>query len=97
MTPTATTDITQRHLRLHPHVALRPEPFGALAYHYDSRRLIFLKHPDMVTVVRSLDDHATVADALDHAGIEQHRRPAFTAGLQSLLDAEVLHESPDAR
>ena len=30
--------------RLHPRVALRPEPFGALAYHYGNRRLIFLKH-----------------------------------------------------
>ena len=28
-------------LKLHPSVALRPEPFGALAYHYDNRRLIF--------------------------------------------------------
>ncbi len=32
-------------LELHPQVALRPEPFGALAYHYGNRRLIFLKHP----------------------------------------------------
>ena len=26
------------HYRLHPSVALRPEPFGALAYHYGSRK-----------------------------------------------------------
>ena len=37
---------------LHPQVALRPEPFGALAYHYDTRRLVFLKHPDVVRVVQ---------------------------------------------
>ncbi|MCY7299756.1 MAG: mycofactocin biosynthesis chaperone MftB, partial [Ilumatobacteraceae bacterium] len=29
-------------LALHPQVALRPEPFGALAYHYGNRRLVFL-------------------------------------------------------
>ena len=26
-------------------MALRPEPFGALAYHYGSRRLTFLRSP----------------------------------------------------
>ena len=53
-----------RHLELDPQVALRPEPFGALAYHYGNRKLIFLKHPDMVRVVQALDDHDTLADAL---------------------------------
>ena len=48
------TELTDRHLVLHPRVALRPEPFGALAYHYGTRRLVFLKHPDIVRVVRSL-------------------------------------------
>ena len=43
-----------RRLILDPQVALRPEPFGALAYHYGTRRLIFLKHPDVVRVVRAL-------------------------------------------
>ena len=50
-------------VELHPQVALRPEPFGALAYHYGNRRLVFLKSPDVVAVVRALGDHATVADA----------------------------------
>ena len=51
-------------LILHPQVALRPEPFGALAYHYGNRKLIFLKHPDMVRVVRALGDHDSLADTL---------------------------------
>ena len=29
---------------LSPSVALRPEPFGALAYHFGNRRLTFLKN-----------------------------------------------------
>ena len=45
-----------RRLALDPQVALRPEPFGALAYHYGNRRLIFLKHPDVVRVVQALGD-----------------------------------------
>src|SRR5690606_35151335 len=58
-------------LRLHDHVAVRPEPFGALAYHYDTRKLIFLRHPDVVRVVESLHEHATLADALRACGIAE--------------------------
>jgi len=32
-------------------VALRPEPFGALAYHFGTRKLSFLKTPELVDVV----------------------------------------------
>jgi putative mycofactocin binding protein MftB len=58
-------------LELHPQVALRPEPFGALAYHYGNRRLVFLKSPDVLAVVRALGDHATLADALSACGVEE--------------------------
>lgn len=44
-----------------PGVALRPEPFGALAYHFGTRRLTFLKSPELAAVVRSLADHGDVA------------------------------------
>ena len=49
---------------LSPAVALRPEPFGALAYHFGNRKLSFLKRPELVTVVRGLGDHADVRAAL---------------------------------
>ena len=39
---------------LSPSVALRPEPFGALAYHFGNRKLSFLKRPELVAVVRGL-------------------------------------------
>ena len=45
-------------------VALRPEPFGALAYDFASRRLSFLKSPRLVRVVESLRDSQDVAAAL---------------------------------
>ena len=86
--------IASRALALHPQVALRPEPFGALAYHYDTRRLVFLKHPDVVRVVESLADHPTVADALTACEIEPRRWPAFERALTSLLDSEMLHDRP---
>ena len=57
-------------LELNPQVALRPEPFGALAYHYGNRRLVFLKHLDMVTVARNLSLYPSLADTLQACGID---------------------------
>ena len=79
-------------LDLHPRVALRPEPFGALAYHYETRKLVFLKHPDVVRVVQSLVDHDTVADTLIACGIDERRWPSFDRALTSLYESEMLHE-----
>jgi len=80
------------HLALDPQVALRREPFGALAYHYGNRRLIFLKHPDIVQVVEALPRHPTVADALAACGIAESRWPSFVIGLESLVRSEMLRE-----
>jgi putative mycofactocin binding protein MftB len=84
--------VLDRRLALDPQVALRPEPFGALAYHYGNRRLIFLRHPDVVGVVRALDGDTTVADALRAGGIDESRWPSFVRALESLLDSGVLRE-----
>jgi len=92
MTTLEAPNISQRALELHPRVALRPEPFGALAYHYDTRRLVFLKHPDVVRVVRALGTAPTVADAFDRCDVAPSRRPAFERALTSLLDSEMLHD-----
>ncbi len=92
-TPAATTTpVSERALELHPAVALRPEPFGALAYHYDTRRLVFVKHPDVVRVVRELGNHPTVADTLVACDIDAGRRPAFEHALAGLIDSEMLHD-----
>jgi putative mycofactocin binding protein MftB len=84
--------LLDRPLELHPQVALRPEPFGALAYHYGNRRLVFLKHPDMVLVARALADHATLAAALTACGIDPRRWPSFAKAFASLLTSEVVRE-----
>jgi putative mycofactocin binding protein MftB len=82
----------ERTLTLDPRVALRPEPFGALAYHYGNRKLIFLKHPDVVRVVRALDGRDTVADTLTSCGIDERRWPSFAKALSSLEESDMLHE-----
>jgi putative mycofactocin binding protein MftB len=81
-----------RKLVLDPQVALRPEPFGALAYHYGNRRLVFLKHPDVVRVVQALADHESVADTLRACDIAESRWPSFVSAIDSLLSSEVLGE-----
>jgi mycofactocin biosynthesis protein MftB len=82
-----------RQLALDPQVALRPEPFGALAYHYGNRRLIFLKHPDVVRVVNALGDHDSVAATLRACGIAESRWPSFVSALESLERSHLLREA----
>jgi putative mycofactocin binding protein MftB len=82
-------------LELHPQVALRPEPFGALAYHYGNRRLVFLKHRDMVAVARALADHPSLAAALDACGIAPAAgRRSFAMAFASLESdvSEIVRE-----
>jgi putative mycofactocin binding protein MftB len=79
-----------RHWRLHERVALRPEPFGALAYHYDNRRLTFLRSPDLVALVESLGDQPSARAAFDAAGLAPGRGPAFEKALGSLAAGDFL-------
>ena len=73
-----------------PLVAIRPEPFGALAYHYGNRRLTFLRDPALVTLVRGLGEHPSADDAIDAAGVPDRRRPAYRKALSSLESSEVI-------
>ena len=75
---------------VHPQVAIRPEPFGALAYHYGNRRLVFLKHPDMVEVLRRLADHPSLAATLEACRVDRRRWRSFEAAITSLLSSDVV-------
>ena len=92
----ATTVALESCLELDPQVAVRPEPFGALAYHYGNRRLIFLKHPDVVAVVESLADHPDVRTTLSMCGIGAERWPSFLSALTSLHSSEIIRERDHA-
>ena len=85
----ATAYDPQRPWRLHPQVALRPESFGALAYHYGNRRLVFLRSPVLVELVESLADHDS-ADAAIDAMVEPSRRSDFSEALARLAASEVI-------
>ncbi len=92
MTTTTHPRLLDRRLTLHPQVALRPEPFGALVYHYGNRKLVFLRHPDMVRVVRSLEEHDTLSDTLRACAIDEARWPSFERALLALTASEMLHD-----
>ncbi len=71
-------------------MALRPEPFGALAYHYDNRRLNFLRSPDLVELVKGLSEHETPRQAFDAQGLAAARWPAFAKALSALAASDFL-------
>ena len=75
---------------LHPQVALRPEPFGALAYHYGNRRLTFLRSPELVSLVRELGAHPSLDDALAASSIDPARWPSYRKALASLAEGDLL-------
>ena len=85
-----------RAYRLSGQVALRPEPFGALAYHYGTRRLNFLKSPDLLRVVECLGDHPSARSAFDSCAIDEHRWPSFASALAALAASGFLEQSPPA-
>lgn len=78
--------------RCSPSVALRPEPFGALVYHFGTRRLSFLKTPELVDVVSGLEHHATVHAAIEAAGVEESQRPAYLRALAGLAANGTIEE-----
>ena len=73
-----------RGYRLNPAVALRPEPFGALAYHFGTRRLSFLKAPELVELVRGLDSHQRV-----------RRRDLYLRALAALAASDMIVPQED--
>jgi putative mycofactocin binding protein MftB len=94
-TATATGFDPAKRWRLHPRVALRPEPFGALAYHYDNRRLNFLRSPDLVALVRVLGDHADPRAAFRAQGIDDRRWPSFLNALSALARSGFLESDTE--
>jgi putative mycofactocin binding protein MftB len=93
-TPDAASEaVLDARLGLSPSVALRPEPFGALAYHFGNRRLTFLKRPELVALVRNLNGSRTTREALADSAIPADQWTAYAEALQALVVAEMLTPS----
>jgi len=82
--------------QLHPRVALRPEPFGALLYHFGTRKLSFLKNPRIVEIVRSLPAQPSVRTAMRAAGIDDAAAAPYAKALAQLADSQMIVGAPDS-
>jgi putative mycofactocin binding protein MftB len=76
--------------RLHHQVAVRPEPFGALLYHFGTRKLSFLKNRTIVDVVKSLDEQPDAVAALRAAGIDDQQQAPYLHALGVLVKSNML-------
>ncbi|KAA8890898.1 mycofactocin radical SAM maturase [Nocardia colli] len=80
--------------QLHPRVALRPEPFGALLYHFGTRKLSFLKSPRIVEIVRSLPEHTSARTAMRAAGVTDANSAQYVKALTQLVDSDMIVGAP---
>jgi mycofactocin biosynthesis protein MftB len=79
-----------RPWQLHPQVSVRPERFGALLYHFGTRRLSFLKSPALLTVVRELEAAPSAREACRRAGLTEAEMPAYAAALATLASSRMI-------
>jgi len=78
--------------RVHPQVSVRPEPFGALLYHFGTRKLSFLKDRALLDVVEALESSPTAIDACDTAGIPLGQRGVYLHALETLAASHMIEE-----
>lgn len=76
--------------RLHRQVAVRPEPFGALLYHFGTRKLSFLKNTKIVEIVSSLNEHPDARTACRAAGIGDPQQAPYLQALGVLVESNML-------
>jgi putative mycofactocin binding protein MftB len=76
--------------QLNPQVSLRPESFGALAYHFGTRRLSFFKSRELLEVVERLSEERSPAAACRAAGISEGRLPSYERALRTLAETEMI-------
>jgi putative mycofactocin binding protein MftB len=80
----------ERPWALDPQVSLRPEPFGALAYHFGTRRLSFLKSRTLLAVVESLAEQPSARAACRAAGVSDDELPRYTRALATLAETGMI-------
>ncbi|MEO9138297.1 MAG: mycofactocin biosynthesis chaperone MftB [Jatrophihabitans sp.] len=77
---------------IHAQVSVRPERFGALLYHFGTRRLSFLKDPKLLVVLRALADQPTARAACLAAGVTDDELPSYRAALTTLATSSMILE-----
>jgi putative mycofactocin binding protein MftB len=80
---------------LHPAVSVRPEPFGALLYHFGNRRLSFLKERLLLDIVQALREHDSAHAAYVALGVAAAHWPRYDTALSALVASEILTPAPN--
>ena len=76
--------------QLHPQVSVRPERFGALLYHFGTRRLSFCKNVTLATVIRSLCREPSARSACAAAGVADAERATYRLALAALAASNTI-------
>ena len=79
-----------RPWRLHARAAVRPEPFGAMLYHFNTRSLSFLKTPTLLSVLENLAAHDTARAACVAAGVPEPDVPLYQRALATLASSQMI-------
>ncbi|GAA4009196.1 mycofactocin biosynthesis chaperone MftB [Streptomyces plumbiresistens] len=83
---------------LHPQVAVRPESFGALLYHFGNRRLSFLKDRRLLAAVRLLGERSSATAACTSAGIGDDELTRYHHALATLATSHmIVQRTPDSQ
>ena len=75
---------------LHPQVSVRPEPFGALLYHFGTRKLTFLKDRRLLAVVQHLAHTRTARAAFLAVGVDEAELPRYGRALAALAESSMV-------
>lgn len=88
--PTVTSFDPDCGWRLHPQVAVRPEPFGALLYHFGTRKLSFLKNRTILAMVETLGEYPDARSACRAAGVDEDAQEPYLRALATLAASNML-------
>ncbi len=75
---------------VHAQVSVRPERFGALLYHFGTRRLSFLKDPKLLAVLETLAAAPSARTACERAGVTAAELPSYRAALTTLAGSHMI-------
>lgn len=95
MGPGGTTEersVLDQAWALDPLVSVRPERFGAMLYHFGTRRLSFIKDRRLLLVLEQLAGASTARAACKSARVGAGELPAFERALSRLVATEMLQE-----
>jgi putative mycofactocin binding protein MftB len=78
--------------KLHPQVSIRPERFGALLYHFGTRKLCFVTTALLLQVVELLDSSRSARAACVEAGVAAEEMSSYVKALSTLAASSMICE-----